>query len=72
MADWNEIAEDHYIALSWSGGLNRDSDGYPLSPPSRDPSVSGGLDQWMARAARQSEYRCKFCRSLIGFLNRKP
>ena len=74
MADWNEIAEDHHTALSWSGGLNRDEHGYPLSPPSCNPSMSGGIDAWIAQAAqrRVSEYRCKFCRSLIGFLDRKP
>ena len=74
MAEWNEVAEDHYIALSWSGGLNRDEHGYPLSPPSGDPSMSGGLDAWFTQAAqrRVSEYRCRFCRSLIGFLDRKP
>jgi hypothetical protein len=74
MANWNEIAGDHHTALSWSGGLNRDSDGYPLSPPCNDPSMSGGLDGWFAQAAQRqvSAYRCKFCRGLIGFLSRKP
>ena len=79
MATWNEIAEDHYIALSWSRGLNADSDGYSLSPPCSDPSFSGGLDLHFARIAqhqlaqrRVNPYRCKFCRSLIGFVNRKP
>lgn len=74
MANWNEIAGDHHTALSWSGGLNRDEDGYPLAPPSDDPSMSGGLDSWFAQAAKRRlrEYRCKFCSSLIGFLDRKP
>lgn len=74
MTTWNEIAGDHHTALSWSGGLGRDDDGYPLAPPCNDPSMSGGLDAWFAQAAqrRVSEYRCKFCRSLIGFLDRKP
>ena len=74
MATWNEIAGDHHTALSWSGGLDRDDGGYPLSPPSSDPSMSGGIDAWIAQAAqrRVSQYRCKFCRSLIGFLDRKP
>lgn len=76
MSDWSEIADDHYVALSWSGGLNRDSDGYPLSPPSSDPSMSGGLDTYFSRLANaqmhRNTYRCKFCRNLIGFVNRKP
>jgi hypothetical protein len=74
MTTWNEIAGDHHTALSWSGGLNRDEDGYPLSPPCSDPSMSGGLDAWFAQAAqrRARQYRCKFCSSMIGFQNRKP
>ena len=74
MTRFSEIADDHYTALSWSGGLGRDDDGYPLEPPSDDPSHSGGLNAWMAQAARPriTEYRCKFCRSLIGFASRKP
>ena len=66
------VADEHYLALSWSGGLSHDEDGCPLSPPSNDPSMSGGLDAWFARTTQVSQYRCKFCRSLIGFLDRKP
>jgi len=74
MSNWNEIAGDHHTALSWNGGLDRDEHGWPLSPPSCDPSISGGLDAWFARAAQRRvyEYRCKFCNGTIGFLNRKP
>lgn len=74
MTKWNEIAGDHHTALSWSGGLDRDEDGYPLSPPSNDPSMNGGMDAYFAQVTqhRVSEYRCKFCQSLIGFLDRKP
>ena len=74
MAEWNEIADDHYVALSWSGGLGIDNDGYPLEPPSSDPSMNEGIDARIARSIQRRvvEYRCKFCRSLIGFLDRKP
>lgn len=74
MTTWNEIAGDHHTALSWSGGLDRDEDGYPLSPPCNDPSMSGGIDAWIAQAAqrRASGYLCKFCGHSIGFLERKP
>lgn len=77
MTRWAEIADDHYVALSWNGGLAADNDGYPLEPPSNDPSMtSGGLDAYFARLATEqmyrNTYRCKFCRSLIGFVNRKP
>ena len=74
MADWNEIAGDHHAALSWSGGLGIDDDGYPLEPPSSDPSLSEGLNVRIALAMQRkvAPYRCKFCRSLIGFLDRKP
>ena len=74
MSDWNEIAGDHHAELSWSGELGCDADGYPLDPPSNNPSINGGIDAWIGRAtqSRVSTYRCKFCRSLIGFMNRKP
>ena len=41
MTVWNEIADDHYVSLYWSGGLNIDNDGYPLTPPSNAPETSG-------------------------------
>jgi hypothetical protein len=72
MSTWNQIADDHYTALSWSGGLGRDNDGYPLEPPSEWPAVSGGIDAHIARAVRQSAYLCKFCGGAIGFVDRKP
>ena len=76
MAEWNEIAEDHHIALSWSGGLNRDGNGYPLSPPSDDPSMSGGLNTYFSQQAQTrmytNPYRCKFCDCFIEFVDRRP
>lgn len=59
-----EIADDHYVALSWSEGV---LDG----PPCDDPNY-GGIDAWIARRARVSAYRCQFCGGSIGFINRKP
>ena len=77
MSQWSEIADDHRVALSWSGGLGVDSDGYPLGPPCSDISVAGGgIDGYFSRLANaqmhRNTYRCKFCRSLIGFVDRKP
>ena len=74
MSNWNEISGDHYTKLSWDGGLDCDDDGYPLSPPCWDSSISGGINARFAQSAprRVKEYRCNFCRSLIGFSERKP
>lgn len=72
MAKWGEVADDHYVALSWSGGLGVDNDGYPLEPPSSDPSLSGGLDAWISQRTRGYPYRCKFCQECITFADRKP
>ena len=73
MTVWNEIADDHYVSLYWSGGLNIDNDGYPLTPPSNVPETSG-MDVYIAHQVLipANQYRCKFCRSLIAFVNRKP
>lgn len=53
MPNWNEIAEEHRTALSWSGGLGQDADGYALTPPSNDPSMSGGMNAWFAQTAQR-------------------
>lgn len=73
-----EIADDHFVSLSWShgtgvGGNVGTNDGYPAGPPCDHPAF-GGMDAFIARRTQRSAntYRCKFCRSLIGFLNRQP
>ena len=67
-----EMADDHYVALSWSHGVGIGGDG-GCAPPCDHPAY-GGLDLYIQNhtRSRASLYRCKFCRSLIAFVNRKP
>lgn len=69
---WNEIADDHYVALSWSHGVGVGAD-CGNGPPCDNPNY-GGIDSWIWRKSRvpANLYQCKFCRQSIGFINKRP
>ena len=72
MTFYSEIADDHYVELSWSEGVGVGGD-CGMAPPCDHPAY-GGMDAFIARAVRvpANVYRCKFCGHGIGFINRKP
>ena len=67
-----EIADDHFVQLYWSEGVGFGGD-CGNAPPCEHPAY-GGMDAYIARQVQRpaNTYRCKFCLSMIGFLNRKP
>jgi hypothetical protein len=66
-----EIYDDHYVELSWSEGVGIGGD-CGFAPPTDHPAY-GGINSWIVRASQRpaNVYRCKFCGSVIGFINRK-
>lgn len=67
-----EIADDHYVALSWSEGVGVGGD-CGNAPPCDHPAY-GGIDSWIANRIRtpRSIHTCKFCGNEISFKDRKP